>query len=280
MNEIFNGMNGKNRVFRSVNSISIRGMNNTTYIYSSVNSLEVSGSNQRVFCNFTNSRVNSIYIYGINNTIYINRNSNHCIQNVQGVNNRIIFTNIQDDNNIRENPFNNVNHLNNINSASVLGGSYNLINNNQNNNNNNIRNDINNRNNDNIDNHNNLNIINNVNNDDIRERNNQINNKEINRNLPSYDSLNANNKNITLVSDDEFLFEKRYEHDIIDDEECNICNTKFKKTDIIKKMQCGHIFHKFCHDKFKERQVNNANYPMCFICFQWELQDSLYKKDN
>ena len=160
-------------------------------------------------------------------------------------------------------------------------------NNQNNNNNNNLNNDnnsINKRD----------NIIRAKNNDNNQNQNREDNNEnDNNRNIPSLNSININNSNninsvnnsnninnININSEDEFLYEKRFEHDIIDDEKCNICNTNFKNDDIIKKMQCGHIYHKFCHDKFKERQINNANYPLCLVCFQWEMQDSINKRDN
>ena len=99
MNENFNGMNSENRVYRPVDNVLIRGLNNRTYIYSSVGSIEVNGLNQQIYCNYANSRVNSIKINGMNNTVYINRNSNLCAQDISGANNRIIFTDIQNDNN-------------------------------------------------------------------------------------------------------------------------------------------------------------------------------------
>ena len=63
----------------------------------------------------------------------------------------------------------------------------------------------------------------------------------------------------------------------IDEEKCNICNTKFNNNDNIKKMECGHIYHKYCLDKFLERQINrdDNNTPLCLICFQWEMQDNI-----
>ena len=300
MNENFNGMNSQNSVHRPVDTITINGMNNRTYIYSSVNIIQVYGSNQLIFCNYTNSRVNSINLTGMNNTVYINRNSNFCTQNVYGLNNRIIFTDIQNDNNFRENQINNFNNLDfNIqNSQGVLGGSSALLGNNQNNNDNNNDNNLNeNNNNNNINNSNNNNDLDNANdNNNINDNINQSNNRDMNQNrnneneseniinLPSSGSINFNNNNHSMNNcnnsinnDDEFLYEKRYDHDVIEDDKCNICNTKFKNNDIITKMQCGHIYHKFCHDKFKERQINNANFPLCLVCFQWEMQDSMNK---
>ena len=291
MNENFNGMNGENSVYRPINVVSIQGMNNRTYIYSQVNEIKVYGTNQEIFCNYINSRVNSINLNGMNNIVYINHNSQFCRQNICGFNNRIIFTEIQNENNMRNNPAN----INQSLSGRVLGGSSFLSGSNQDNNNNlnnisnnnlnnsrNVNNNLNNSNN----NYNSINNSNNhMNNEDNIDRNqnsNRINNEEGNRSLPFSDSMNFNilsSSNI-VNREIEFLYEKRFEHDIIDDEKCNICNTKFKNDDIITKMECGHIYHKFCQDKFKERQINNANYPLCFICFQWELQDSINKRGN
>jgi len=299
MNENFNGMNGQNSVYRPVNTVTIKGMNNTTYIYSSVNIIQVYGSNQIIYCNYANSRVNSINLTGMNNTVYINHNSNLCAQNVYGVNNRIIFTDVQNDNNFRENQINNLNpfEFNIQNSQGVLGGSSALLRNSQNNDNNENNNNMN-ENNSNINiRHSNNNNLDNENNNNINDNINQSNNRDINQNrssesenninLPLSGSINinksnhsmnnCNDNNSNINNDDEFFYEKRNEHDIIEDEKCNICNTKFKNSDYITKMQCGHIYHKFCHDKFKERQINNANFPLCLVCFQWEMQDSINK---
>ena len=248
MNENFSGMNSENRVFRPVNSVFISGANNRTYIYSTVNSIQVNGLNQLIYCNYVNSRVNSIKLNGMNNTVYINRNSNLCVQDVSGANNRIILTDIQNDNN------------------------HNISNNNNNNNhminsNNNIQNRI------------------------------DIGAPILNRNLEHSaalirENLNINNSNLNLNHDypsapinmnveNEFIYEKRYEHEnIIEDEKCNICNIKFNNNDIIKSMQCGHIYHKFCLDKFLERQINrDNNTPLCLICFQWEMQDNINRRN-
>ena len=259
MNENFNGMNSENRVYRPVDNVLIRGLNNRTYIYSSVGSIEVNGLNQQIYCNYANSRVNSIKINGMNNTVYINRNSNLCAQDISGANNRIIFTDIQNDNNYNNNNYNNNNinnnHMNNSNniehhldigvqipqrnlehSAALIRGNLNI-------------------------NNSNLNI----------NQSNQINNEE-NNDYPEAPINNINN---------EFIYEKRYEHEnIIEDEKCNICNIKFNNNDIIKSMQCGHIYHKFCLDKFLERQINrDNNTPLCLICFQWEMQDNINRKN-
>ena len=245
MNENFSGMNSENRVFRPVNSVLIGGANNRTYIYSSVNSIQVNGLNQLVYCNYTNSRVNSIRLNGMNNTVYINRNSNLCVQDVNGANNRIILTDIQNDN---------INYINN---------------NNMINSDNNIQNRL-----------------------DIGA---PISNRNLEHSAALIrGNLNINNSNLNLNHDypsapinmnveNEFIYEKRYEHDdIIEDDKCNICNIKFNNKDTIKKMQCGHIYHKFCLDKYLERQINHDdnNIPLCLICFQWEMQDNINRGNN
>ena len=243
MNENLNGMNSENRVYRPVNSLNIRGMNNRTHIYSSVNSIFIYGINQIIYCNYENSRVNSININGMNNTVYINHNSNLCTQNILGANNRIIFN---------DRVPNQVN-FNLQNSEINLGGSAALIGSNQNINDSNI----------------NLNNSN-LNND------NQINNEEDSLNNRDYPSapININHNDVNM--ENEFIYEKRHDHDIIEDEKCNICNIKFNNNDIIKKMECGHIYHKFCLERFIERQINrNDNLPLCLICFQWEMQDNI-----
>jgi hypothetical protein len=245
MNENFSGMNSENRVFRPVNSVLIGGANNRTYIYSSVNSIQVNGLNQLIYCNYTNSRVNSIRLNGMNNIVYINRNSNLCVQDVNGANNRIILTDIQNDNN---------NHIDNYNNNMI-------------NSNNNIQNRL-----------------------DIGA---PISNRNLEHSAALIrGNLNINNSNLNLNHDypsapinmnveNEFIYEKRYEHDdIIEDDKCNICNIKFNNNDTIKKMQCGHIYHKFCLDKFLERQINrDNNTPLCLICFQWEMQDNINRRN-
>ena len=267
MNENFNGMNSENRVFRPVNSVFIGGTNNRTYIYSSVNLIQVNGLNQLVYCNFANSRVNSIKLNGMNNTVYINQNSNSCVQDVNGANNRIILTDIQYDNN---------SHINN---------------NNDNNNNNHMINS-----NNNIQNHfdigapiSNRNLGHsavlirgnlNINNSNLNLNHNNQRNQEEDNNYPSapINIINNNNANI----ENEFIYEKRFDRDdIIDDDKCNICNIKFNNNDIIRTMQCGHIYHKFCVDKLLERQIkDDNNIPLCFVCFQWEMQDNINRRKN
>ena len=242
MFENFSGMNCENRLYRPIDSLNISGSNNKTYIYSSVNSIKVNGINQRIYCNFINSRVNTIYITGMNNIIYLNHNSNFCTQNISGANNRIIFTDNQNDNNAGDQQFNNGYQIYQRN----LGGPG-LLGNNQN-------------------------------------PDNQINNDRNNDNNESNDypsaPINTNNNSNNLINSiNEFLYEKRYDYDIIDEEKCNICNTKFNNNDNIKKMECGHIYHKYCLDKFLERQRNNDNLPLCLICFQWEMQDSINKRN-
>ena len=245
MNENFSGMNSENRVFRPVNSVFISGANNRTYIYSTVNSIQVNGLNQLIYCNYVNSRVNSIKLNGMNNTVYINRNSNLCVQDVSGANNRIILTDIQNDNN------HNISNNNNNNNHMINSNNY-------------IQNRI-----------------------DIGA---PISNRNLEHSAALIrGNLNIKNSNLNLNHDypsapinmnveNEFIYEKRYEHDdIIEDDKCNICNIKFNNNDTIKKMQCGHIYHKFCLDKFLERQINrdDNNTPLCLICFQWEMQDNI-----
>ena len=267
MNENFNGMNSENRVFRPVNSVFIGGTNNRTYIYSSVNLLQVNGLNQLVYCNFANSRVNSIKLNGMNNTVYINQNSNSCLQDVNGANNRIILTDIQYDNN---------SHINN---------------NNDNNNNNHMINS-----NNNIQNHFDIgapiSIRNlghsaalirgnlNINNSNLNLNHNNQRNQEEDNNYPSAPINIINNNNVNI--ENEFIYEKRFDRDdIIDDDKCNICNIKFNNNDIIRTMQCGHIYHKFCVDKLLERQIkDDNNIPLCLVCFQWEMQDNINRRNN
>jgi hypothetical protein len=74
---------------------------------------------------------------------------------------------------------------------------------------------------------------------------------------------------------EEFTFNERFHHDAIDNDKCLICDLKFKGNDIIKKLQCGHIYHKFCLSHISQRQIKNENYPVCLICLQWELQDKM-----
>ena len=267
MNENFNGMNSENRVFRPVNSVFIGGTNNRTYIYSSVNLIQVNGLNQLVYCNFANSRVNSIKLNGMNNTVYINQNSNSCLQDVNGANNRIILTDIQYDNN---------SHINN---------------NNDNNNNNHMINS-----NNNIQNHfdigapiSNRNLGHsaalirgnlNINNSNLNLNHNNQRNQEEDNNYPSAPINIINNNNVNM--ENEFIYEKRFDRDdIIDDDKCNICNIKFNNNDIIRTMQCGHIYHKFCVDKLLERQIkDDNNIPLCLVCFQWEMQDNINRRNN
>ena len=267
MNENFNGMNSENRVFRPVNSVFIGGTNNRTYIYSSVNIIQVNGLNQLVYCNFANSRVNSIKLNGMNNTVYINQNSNSCLQDVNGANNRIILTDIQYDNN---------SHINN---------------NNDNNNNNHMINS-----NNNIQNHfdigvpiSNRNLGHsaalirgnlNINNSNLNLNYDNQRNQEEDNNYPSAPINIINNNNVNM--ENEFIYEKRFDRDdIIDDDKCNICNIKFNNNDIIRTMQCGHIYHKFCVDKLLERQIkDDNNIPLCLVCFQWEMQDNINRRNN
>ena len=109
MNQNFSGMNGENSIYRPIDTANIRGMNNRTYIYSSVNNINLSGMNQIVYANFQNSRINNISIAGMNNIIYLNDNSRNYVQRLNGLNNRIIFTGVQRDNN----PNNQYNYRNN-----------------------------------------------------------------------------------------------------------------------------------------------------------------------
>ena len=60
----------------------------------------------------------------------------------------------------------------------------------------------------------------------------------------------------------------------------SICFTKFNNDDIIKKLECGHIYHKYCIERFSQTQIRKDNYPLCLICFQWELQDNMQKKNQ
>ena len=269
MNENFNGMNNENRVFRPVNSVCIGGANNKTYIYSSVNLIQVNGINQQVYCNFPNSRVNSINLNGMNNTVYISQNS-LCVQDVNGPNNRIILTDIQYDNN---------SHINN---------------NNDNNNNNHMINS-----NNNIQNHfdigapiSNGNLAQsaalirgnlNINNSHLNLKLNHESqrNSEEDNNYPSA-PININDDNNNENMKNEFIYEKRFDRDdIIDDDKCNICNIKFNNNDIIRSMQCGHIYHKFCVDKLLERQIKgDNNIPLCLVCFQWEMQDNINRRNK
>ena len=243
MNENINGINSENRIYRPVDSLNIGGMNNRTHIYSSVNTIYINGINQIIYCDYNDSRVNTININGMNNTVYINNNSNLCTQNIHGANNRIIFTNrvpIQDNFNL-QNPDRNLAH-----SAPLLRNNVNINDSNINLNNSNLNND------------------------------NQNNNEEENMNNRDYPSapININNNNVN--NENEFTYERRHDHDVIEDVKCNICNTNFNNNDIIKKMECGHIYHKYCLDKFIERQIyRNDNLPLCLICFQWEMQDNI-----
>ena len=235
MNENFNGFNCENKVFRPVENVYISGMNNSTYIYSSANTIKVNGMNQRVFCHYPNSRVNGIIIAGANNIIYLNQNSRNCNQNVSGANNRIIFTEQQNDNN-RDN------HQHNLNPY------INAYNNNINPNNDNHLNE--------------RNDNNNINESNINNQDNDLGSAPIVHNVRN-------------INNDEFLYSNRYDHDVIDEIKCSICLTNFKNDSLVKKMQCGHIYHKSCVEKLLERQIRDNNHPFCLICFQWEMQDKI-----
>ncbi len=80
----------------------------------------------------------------------------------------------------------------------------------------------------------------------------------------------------------EFIYEKRFDRDdIIDDDKCNICNIKLIIMILFWTMQCGHIYHKFCVDKFLERQIKgDNNIPLCLVSFKWEMQDDINRRNN
>ena len=86
------------------------------------------------------------------------------------------------------------------------------------------------------------------------------------------------NNNNDLNHLEEFSYKDRYDHDVIDNDKCIICFTNFNRDDIIQKLQCGHIYHKFCLERFSQSQIKNENFPLCLICLQWELQDKLHQK--
>ena len=242
MNQNINGMNSENRIYRRIDSLNIGGMNNRTHIYSSVNTIYVNGINQIIYCDYENSRVNTININGMNNIVYINNHSNLCTQNIHGANNRIILNNRVP----------NQDNFNLHNSERNVGEAPALLGNNRNINNSNI----------------------NLNND------NHNNNEEENVNNRDYPSapININNNNVN--NENEFTYERRHDYDVIEDKKCNICNTNFNNNNIIKKMECGHIYHKYCLEKFIERQINrDANLPLCLICFQWEMQDNINREN-
>ena len=100
--------------------------------------------------------------------------------------------------------------------------------------------------------------------------NNNNNNQNIQNNFVTIDGNNSELHNL-----EEFTFNSRYQHDVIDSDKCLICDLKFKGDDIIKKLQCGHIYHKYCLSHFSQSQIKNQNFPVCLICLQWELQDKM-----
>ena len=104
----------------------------------------------------------------------------------------------------------------------------------------------------------------------FNDNNNQINQNNEQNNFLTVGN-NQNNENI-----DQFSYNDRFKYDIIDGDKCIICFTQFKNSDIIKKLQCGHIYHKFCLETFSKNQIGNQ--PLCLICLQWQLQDQIHKK--
>jgi hypothetical protein len=117
----------------------------------------------------------------------------------------------------------------------------------------------------------------------IQQNNNNLNNNNENNqnsqnNFVTVDGNNINNSELHDL--EEFAFNARYHHDVIDNDKCLICDLKFKGDDIIKKLQCGHIYHKYCLSRFSQSQIKNENYPICLICLQWELQDKMNHNQN
>ena len=121
---------------------------------------------------------------------------------------------------------------------------------------------------------------NNNNNVNNNNENNGNNNKNENsqHNFVTVDGNNLNNSELHDL--EEFKFNERYQHDVIDNDKCLICNLKFKGDDIIKKLQCAHIYHKYCLSRFSQSQIKNENFPICLICLQWELQDRMNHNHN
>jgi hypothetical protein len=123
---------------------------------------------------------------------------------------------------------------------------------------------------------------NNVNNNN--ENNNNVNNDNNNsnqNNQNNFVTVDGNNLNNSELHDlEEFTFNERYQHDVIDNDKCLICNLKFKGDDIIKKLQCAHIYHKDCLTRLSQSQIKNENYPICLICLQWELKDKMNHNQN
>ena len=73
----------------------------------------------------------------------------------------------------------------------------------------------------------------------INERNQRINNRR---------PLNINSINTLVVCEE------------LPDNTCSVCLEEFKEDDIIKKLNCNHIFHKDCLEPWLN---NNRNCPLC-----------------
>ena len=112
---------------------------------------------------------------------------------------------------------------------------------------------------------------------------NQINNNQNNvknKTLVTIGNEQNNNNNINnneLNNIEIFNYNERYAHDVIDNDRCLICSSKFNQNDVIRKLECGHIYHKLCLEIFCQSQ-KNENFPICLICLQWELQDNINKQ--
>ena len=81
----------------------------------------------------------------------------------------------------------------------------------------------------------------------IQRQNNIITplNRNINRNI----NININSINTLVVCDE------------LPDNICSICLDEFKEDDILKKLNCEHIFHKDCLEPWLNN--NNRNCPLC-----------------
>ena len=81
----------------------------------------------------------------------------------------------------------------------------------------------------------------------IQRQNNIITplNRNINRNI----NININSINTLVVCDE------------LPDNICSICLDDFKEDDILKKLNCEHIFHKDCLEPWLNN--NNRNCPLC-----------------